>query len=396
MSSTSSTSSPACGSRRASTAPRPASSGARSTWASTSMSALSLHSRTASASTWPPATSSSASRSTPPTASNPASTTSRSARRPSSTTSSVRSTRTPTPSAPPGSAAARRPRPSEHPACSRACSRTSWRTSALSGRRAYGDQKLVIAVAVGQLALAQFLSRVCVKEGGSAQHIAVRCDVDLLEHFSKEPFGALTGEAPPIAPVALVFPADLTHAWHGREDDPVRFHEVRHTANRGMHVIDERQGLRADEAVVCGVRQSLARCEVTDDGRLIVACVVKHVRPGYLIVAVPLRIRAFGDFEHSTAYIAAMLGEEAFDVPPVDRLAPIEPELAAHRFQAGEPVGTGLLAGPHSHGGYSSGTAAVRPVVPDEWVSSLGRGPSWSDLRRTGRRLRSGSVRGTG
>ena len=107
-SSTCCTSSAGCASPPAWTARRRASSGARSTSASTSTSGPSPRSRTASACTSPPATSSSASRSTPPTASSPASTTSRSARRPSSATSSARSTPTPTPSARSGSAAARK------------------------------------------------------------------------------------------------------------------------------------------------------------------------------------------------------------------------------------------------------------------------------------------------
>ena len=88
-SSTCCTSSPACVSPPAWTARRRASSGARSTSASTSTSARSHPSRTASASTSPPATSSSANPSTPPTASSRASTTSRSAPRPSCATSSA-------------------------------------------------------------------------------------------------------------------------------------------------------------------------------------------------------------------------------------------------------------------------------------------------------------------
>src|SRR5262249_20112378 len=139
-------------------------------------------------------------------------------------------------------------------------------------------------------------------------------------------------EAPPVAPVAPVLAADLTDAGNRGQDRAAGLERRARAVHGGAHVVDERQRLREDDAVVGALWDAFAGGQVTDERRLRVAG--GRVQEVGLLDAgpEPVRVGALLHFQHAAAAQLLVLLEEALDVETIDRTPAIQSELSRHGF----------------------------------------------------------------
>src|SRR3954447_24822973 len=143
----------------------------------------------------------------------------------------------------------------------------------------------------------------------------------------EQPLCRRARESPPVAPVAHVLAADLADAGYGGEDHAARLERHARPAHGRAHVVDERQRLREDDAVVCALRDALARGQVAHDCRLrVTRGRVQHVGL-FNARAEPVGIGALLHLQDPSPDQLLVLLEEALYVEPVDRPAAVQSEL---------------------------------------------------------------------